>query len=485
MSTEQTQIDVGAAAPPPIPDSPVVDSSTTSGSSPAQEAVVGNVNAGDVAEQVTEQPTDVFAGIPSVEELTQQVEQKVPYSEAVLRLRTELEKVNPEYKTLAPYKPLTELGQPEELQSAYEQRQKLFSPVINPETNQPEYDERGLQKRTSQPWLQSMEEETPGFIPRHLNDLLSYEYTDPATGQTDNLLRFHFRALGLDPDRFDDYLKIDSLVAKTNNGAVTLEELQAIPDTDKEAYKTLPSSLRGAWKDIPEDEQRYHLDAAKDRLETRQWREQQEQQQKQAEETYRQQFQTQLQQSILSDLSTVRKEGLTSLRDSLTKAVQLSSDPNVNSAYIDAIVAPLALLLSPDFHDLGSHMLESMGVKLDQNFNDSLNAFVAARQEYVIAQAYQDAGLAKTALKEADGKFARIMAKFNDLALKRAQTFGYQAKQIATENGKTLATASAARAMPGNGSAVEANQGILPAGMDPYSPEASNYLWQQSQRRGQ
>lgn len=99
-----------------------------------------------------------------------------------------------------------------------------------------------------------------------------------------------------------------------------------------------------------------------------------------------------------------------------------------------------------------------------------------------IAKAYGEEGAAATALKEADGKMAAIMAKFNDLALKRAATFGHQAKQIATANGNTLAAASAARAMPPNGSAVEQAQGILPAGMDPYSPEASQWLWQNSRR---
>lgn len=468
-----------------MPDSSAADSSTALEASGASETQpTGDVIAAGEQSQQT-QETDIFAGIPSIEELTQQVEQRVPLSEGILKLRAELERINPEYKALSPYKPLVDLGTPDELQSAYDLRSKLFSPVLNPDTQQPEYDERGLQRRTSQPWLQSMEEETPGFVPRHLNDVLSYEYTDPATGQTDTLLRYHFRSLGLDPDRYDEYVNLDSLLAKNNGGAVTTEELAAVPDADKEAYRTLPSSLRGAWKDIPDDEQRYHLDAAKDRLETRQWREQQEREKTEAAATHRQQFQARVQADIVSDLSTVRTEGLTSLRDSLTKAVNLSTDPKVNGAYIDAIITPFALLLSPDFHDLGSHMLEGMGVKLDQGFNDTLNAFVTARQELVIAKAYEDAGAMRTAQKEADGKLARIMAKFNDLALKRAATFGYQAKQIATDNGQTLAAASNARPMPGNGSAVDKVTGVLPAGLDPYSPEANTYLWNQQRQRGQ
>lgn len=453
--------------------------------SPAStEAVVGNVNAGESATQAQAQPVDIYEGIPSIDELAQQVEQKVPYSEGLLRLRSELERVKPELDSLSPYKSLVDLGKPEELQAAYDLRAKLFSPVVNKETNQPEYDGRGLQKRTSHPWLESMEAETPGFVPRHLNDLLSYQYKDPMTGQVDNLLRFHFKSLGLNPDRFDDYLNLDSLLAKTNGGAVTPDELSAIPEPDQPAYKTLPSSLRGAWKDIPEDEQRFHLDGAKERLENRQWREQQERDKTQAAETQKQQFESKLQQTILSDLSTVRKEGLTSLRDSLTRSLQLSGEQSVNEGYVDAIIAPLALLLSPDFSDLAAPMLERAGVKLDQNFSETLQSFVIARQEYKRAEAYGDSTSANLALKEANGKFAKIMAKFNDIALKNAATFGMHAKQIATTNGAVLAAATA-RAMPGNGSVVEKGNGQLPAGLDPYSPEANRHLWNQSQSRGQ
>lgn len=477
MSTEATQIDVQTTPPPVMPDSAAAPSPALE-TSPAPEAVAGSVPTGEGADEA--QPVaDPFEGIPSIEELTKQAEQKVPYSEGLLRLRTELERIKPDAELATKWKPLGEVAEPEDLRSAYEQRQKLFSPVVNPETNQPEYDERGLQKRTSHPWIEANEQETPGFYQRHLDDML--QYVDPKTGL--NGAQMYFKGIGLDINRFDDYLNIDSLLAKSNGGAITPAELELVPETDREAYKTLPSSLRGAWKDIPEDEQRFHLDGAKERIEARQWREQQEQVQKQTEETQRQQFQAKLQHDVISDLSNVRKEGLTSLRDSLSKAVQLSSDPAVNGAYIDAIIAPLALLLSPDFHDLGGHMLESMGVKLDGAFNDALQAFVTARQEHVIAKAYGDQAAAQMALKEADGKFARIMARFNDLALKRAATFGYQAKQIATANGNALAAASA-RPVAGNGSAVEAAQGILPQGMDPYSPEASMYLYNQTRARG-
>lgn len=409
-----------------------------------------------------------------------------PHVQSLIQQRQHIRQLSQQLSELKPlesWKPLDELGQPDELRAAYEQRQKLFSPVINQTTQQAEYDERGLQRRTSHPWLDEMEAETPGFVPRHFDDLLRYEYTD-ANGQKANMAQVYFKGIGLDIDRYDDYLNLDKLLAQTN-GAVSPEALNKIAEPDREAYKSLPASLRRDWDSIEADEQRWHLDTANERIQVRQTLERQDTERKQAEATQQAQFQAKLQQDVITDLTTVRTQGLTSLRDSLTKAVQLSADANVNGAYIDAIIAPLALLLSPDFSSLATPMLEAMGVKLDATFNDALNAFVTARQEHVIAKAYGDEGAARSALKEADGKFARIMAKFNDLALKRAATFGYQAKQIATANGNALAAASAVRAMPGNGSAVETARGALPAGMDPYSPQANTHLWNQTQQRGQ
>jgi hypothetical protein len=406
-----------------------------------------------------------------------------PHVQSLIQQRQHIRQLSQQLNELKPlesWKPLVELDQPDALRAAYEQRQKLFSPVVNQTTQQVEYDERGLQRRTSHPWLDDMEKETPGFVPRHFDDLLRYEYTD-ANGQKSNMAQVYFKGIGLDIERYDDYLNIDKLLAQTNGGVVTEAELANVAEPDRDAYKLLPSSLRRDWANIEPDEQKWHLNSARNQLRL----EQAEKQQQEQAQQQQQQFQAKLQSDVMADLTKVRTDGLTSLRDSLTKAVQLSADANVNGAYIDAIIAPLALLLSPDFSDLGAHMLDSMGVKLDASFNDALSAFVTARQEHVIAKAYGDEGAARSALKEADGKFARIMAKFNDLALKRAQTFGYQAKQIATANGDALAAASAVRAMPGNGSAVEAAAGILPSGMDPYSPQANTHLWNQTQQRGQ
>lgn len=458
--------------------SPAVDAETPQADAPVGVENIASEATATEASPESEAPAQPEFTIPDTDDDLKGQEHN-PHVQSLIQQRQHIRQLSQQLSELKPletWKPLGELGQPDELKSAYEQRQKLFSPVINPNTQQPEYDERGLQKRTSHPWIEAMETETPGFYQRHLDDLL--RYTDPKTGL--NGAQMYFKDIGLDIERYEDYLNLDKLLAQTNGGVVTQAELDALPEADREAYKLLPSSLRRDWANIDLDEQKWHLNAAKSQLQLEQSQKTQEQQAQQQQ----QQFQAKLQTDVIADLTKVRTEGLTSLRDSLTKAVQLSADANVNSAYIDAIIAPLALLLSPDFHDLGSHMLESMGVKLDASFNDALNAFVVARQEHVIAKAYGDEGAARSALKEADGKFARIMAKFNDLALTRAQTFGYQAKQIATANGNALAAASA-RPMPGNGSVVDIAQGILPAGIDPYSPEANKYLWNQTQQRGQ
>jgi hypothetical protein len=319
--------------------------------------------------------------------------------------------------------------------------------------------------------VEAMEAESPGFYQRHLDDLL--RYTDPKTGL--NGAQVYFNGIGLDIDRYEDYLNIDKLAQV--NGVVTPAELEAIPEADREAYKLLPSSLRRDWASIESDEQKWHLGAAKNQLRA-------EAAEKEAEQFKQQQaqaFQAKLRQDIQTDLSTLRKEGMTSLRDSLTKAMKLSSQEAVNEDYIDAVITPFALLLTEDFRELGEHMLERAGVKLDRMFYEDVLTLTAAREQYKIAEAYGAEADMQDSLKTANGKLAKIMAKFNDIGIARAKSFGQRASQIATANGNALAAANT-RPMPPNGTAVEGAQGILPPGMDPYSPQAIQHLWNQSQQ---
>lgn len=479
MTPETALPDVSSGAPPPAsPPETVAPSATTTETSPVpSEQLAGSVSAGDDA--TAQQPVDIFEGIPSLDELQRQVEQKVPQSEGLFRLRTELERIKPEYESLQGYKPLTERGDTAYVTSRLDLMDSMFSEVRDA-SGQIQRDERGIAQRSSRPFFDKMEADSPGFAARHFGDLLDYEVLDPVTGQKDTLSRYFFRAINLDPDRYEDYRNLDTLLAKSN-GAVSADELTAIADPDKDAYKTLPSSLRNRWLDMAEDEQRWHLDTAKDRMQTRQQLDAQKTAQQQAEQQYAQRFEAQLQQSVQSDLATVRTDALTTLRDNLTKAALFSGENAINEDYVDAILAPLALLIDPELQSLGAGMLERMGVKLDADFNETIRSFVVERENFKRAEAYQDTVSANEALRRSNGLQAKLMAKFNAIALKRAERFGYQAKRIATQNGNTLTAAAAVRAQaPGNGQ-PETRAGLLPAGMDPRSSEAAMYQWHQSQ----
>lgn len=476
--------DVGGQSP--APDSVIADSAvpSTAGETFGVEpqtgdqqvaASVTSPNAESVAEQ------DIFEGVPSLEELQQQVEQKVPYSEALLRLRTELERVKPLEKQFEPWKPVIETNDPAKVQERLTGYDSIFSPKL--ENGQPLYDERGLPQTTAQPFLESMEAKRPGYAMDHFLDVLNYEALNPATGQREPLIGQFFReVLGLDANRIEQYQKIDTLIAKTN-GNITPEELNAIPETEREAYKTLPASIRKDWEVIDDEEKRYHLETAKERIESRQFRETQQQAQQKAEQDHRQQFEAQVQQDFVQDLATVRENAFGSLRDNLARQWQPSADDAINQDRYDDVLAPLVHLIDPDLQPMALKRLEREGIKVNaQEFNQNMSALVKARETMVRAKAYNDGVNADRAEQDFNRLHTQMMAKFNTIVLQRAAKYGMQAKQIAESKGELLTTASQIRpTVPGSSAQQQFSASGLPAGMDPRSSEAAMLQWKQGQ----
>lgn len=110
-----------------------------------------------------------------------------------------------------------------------------------------------------------------------------------------------------------------------------------------------------------------------------------------------------------------------------------------------------------------------------------MSALVGARQTYVRAMAYKDGVAAERAEQDYNRLHTQLMAKFNTVALQRAEKYGMQAKQIADKKGELLATASQVRpTVPSTTSPQTFGASGLPAGMDPRSSEAAMLQWQQS-----
>lgn len=450
------------------------------GASPEGEQVATAATAPSETETAQAEP-DIFEGIPSVEQLTEEAARKVPGSEGLLRLRTELERISPQVKQFEPWKPVIEGNDPAKIAERLQAHDSLFSPKL--ENGQPVLDERGLPQTTAQPFLESMEAKQPGYAMSHFLDVMDLPTVNPATGQKEPLIGQFFReVLGLDVSRLEQYQNIDSLIAKTN-GSITPEELGKVPEPDHEAYKSLPSGLRKDWEYMDEETRRFHLDGAKDRLENKQFREQQTQAQQKAEEEYKQNFEAQVQQEFVQDLAQVREQAFSSLRDNLAKDWQPTQiDEATRERYYDDVLAPLVQLIDPDLQPMALKRLEREGILVNvQEFNEQMRVLTESRRTFVRATAYNDSIAADNALKDYNRVYTQLMAKMNVITLARAEKYGYQAKTIADKKGELLTTASQVRpTVPGSTAPQTFNATGLPAGMDPRSSEAAMLQYRQS-----
>lgn len=473
---EEASIGSGVGSVSPGAESVIADSTAspavgeTFGAAPEGQQVAGDVTTpnAETAE------VDIFEGVPSLEQLQTEAEQKVPYSEALLRLRTELERVKPLEKQFESFKPIVENYKPESLQERLQVHESIFSPkLVN---GQPALDERQLPLTTAHPFIEQMEGKRPGFAMDHFLDVLDFQTVDPSTGQKETLAsQFVRNVLGLDLSRLEQYQNIDTLIAKSN-GNITPEELNQIPETDREAYKTLPARIRQDFSEMDEEERRYHLDGAKERLESRQFREQQRQAQEQAQQQERQEFEAQVQQDFVQDLATVRETAFGSLRDNLAKVWQPSTDDAINQDRYDDVLAPLVHLIDPDLQPMALKRLEREGIKLNApEFNQNMSALVKARETMTRAKAYGDGVNADRAEQDFNRLHTQMMSKFNTIIMQRAAKYGYQAKQIAEKKGELLTAASAVRpSVPGT---------TMPPGeqrIDPRSDQAIMRDWHAS-----
>lgn len=420
------------------------------------------------------QEADPLEGVPTLEELEQNKTQQ--YAQALINLRTAYEARKGEVETLKPLealKDITQYGDADTIKSRLDAYNSLFEQAVDPATQQPQFDESGLPKVSAAKFIEQVDAENPGLAEQMLNDLLRYAPELP-NGQK---VSFYERALrevyGLDPKRLDDYRKIDALTAPT--GEVTPEELAAIPENQRDAYKTLPKSLRDAWEQIPEDERKFHLDGAQERLEARQYREAET---KRQAEVQQQQLNAARQQIVEAQDTYVRQElqtGLATIMDDVAKQVTFSADPNTNAVMLGVTEGFVAALRDPDSSAFKNVQgaLNALGVKLDNGFQEALSVADKHMRDQKAYELMGQKGLARNSQDKAHAAKTQVIAKLAPLAVKLAKALGGQAAQRANQQNQLLGAATNTRPTPDSGNGLQAeDNGYLPAGMLANDPRA-------------
>jgi hypothetical protein len=449
--TEETQIDVGTETPSAVSNE-TVDSSTTVETSVAQpEQVAGDVTATDAATSTQQTEVDPLEGIPSAEELQKLVEQKVPYSEALARLRPAYEGVKAklaEYQSLDPWKPLSEkIGDPALAQTSYE----LISSLHTPNADNPS----GF---TTRPFLEQLERDSAGSVDQLFADTLTFQVPD-AQGKPSTVVRELVKSWGIDPDRFDDYRNIDKFRA---SGVVTAEDLGKIPEKYHDAFRLMSQDAREdlleimASKPLVAEE---NLRNAQRALATEKFEQEQLQRQKTSEEAAQAKFQQEVAQAVDQDIVTEIQAISDSVHQNLSSQFTFSSDATVNDLEYTKILSVLGNLQSPYpvYRDIAVKALKAVGVE-PNGFEELANRLSERREAYVRFNAMGDKMQASRALSEATFAKQQILARINDYAVKLAKASGERAATAAAAQGSQLERAAARFVPSGSGQVPQGTQ---------------------------
>jgi hypothetical protein len=403
-----------------------------------------------------------------------------PHYQTLTSQRNQLRVLSGALRELQPLKAFQQYGDPTVVQSRLKIAELLYQPakdrngrpIRDPNTQATRIDTRAF--------VQHIDQTSPGLPEQLLADLLAHS-TENEHGQPEPLVSQMFRFYKMDFRRLKDYQNIDSLVARST-GTVTPEELAEIPSEYHLAYRSIPPSIRAAWKSYDEADQTRMLEDYKTKLEAAQRdadRVKQDEQRKAQEDAEHAQF---VFDETEKYLDTVRRERTATLIQQLSQQVTYSTDPAANKVMLGSLAATMAQLLDPAWRFVVvENVLEPLGLKLDHTFDAALQKFDQSAYDSVAHRLAGATGPAEDARLESVGAANQLMAKIAVFALKVALKQGATAVEKAANQAAQLAAATVARPNigqqpPGNGN----GNAVLPAGIQPGSREAADYFARQT-----
>jgi hypothetical protein len=468
-----------SAAPSPGGDlggTPSGDISPTPAPPATEESATPSLD--DILNTVPEDDSDLEqANTRDVVGLRNQRQQLRVLSEAVKGLRP-----------LESFKPLAERNlSVETIQAAVEAQERFYSPVINPENNQPVY-ENGIPLYTTTPFIQHAEERNPGAATQLLEDAFLFETVNPQTGQKERLGNGLFRALGLDPARLDDYRNIDALAAQ-DTGQNLNEQLTNVREDLRDAFKSMPAKVREDLSQMDEETRNWHLEQQRERLEQKTQAEARQKQEAEQRKTYEASLRANVEREQEADIETQFSEGLSSIMDDIASKVLWSTDGKNDSALKAIVGAVLLPLRDPSNHAHMKPLLEALGVQLDSAFVENLSAYTQGRRNYKALELANRKDQAEKELAKVAGPRARVMTKAADIGMKVAQALGGQMKAKAAVKNQLLEEAGQIRPTV-NGQAPATGTSIVDAartaGIDLNDNRAVNaFILQYQQAQGQ
>jgi len=378
--TDSAQVGVSTTT-----DSPSAPSTTT-----PTETSAGAVKSESLETQTTESD-DPLAGLPTNEELTQMVAQKVPMAEGMLRLRTEYDKIAPVYKEkYQPFEPVIDrFESPDRATELLEMQDDLYR------QNRTDY---GLEPDPSK-FVERISTESPltaDYLTRHL---VWGNTVDQRTGQSVPRFVPLLEAVAEDPELKAQALQILGGVEPSQipqpTWSPTQEELDKFSTLNLSEKDTI--RLQDLYRKLPyekRDEIRMNSpEFIKDYLEDQELksqvkvREEREQQAKaQQIERERHEFRQATEQAGAQYIDTSIKEGFNGFVEGIVKDWQPTDDPILNKVAGTVVGVATVALAHGETRFAGEALLAAlneMGMKVDPSeFDKSLSEFVDQARNY-------------------------------------------------------------------------------------------------------
>lgn len=450
--------------------------------SDASPGIVTEPNAGlDLATTALDTATDsadfdsIVSSIPA-NDADLEAQKGQQHYQALIDQRAQLRTLSKAVRDTAPLRELAKLGSPKAIQGKLQLANLLYSPMIDPATQQPRIDPTTQTPFvTTRPFIQYLDKNSPGMPEQLLADLLDYETSVNGAAPR----KMSLQVLDYWDGKYPNWWKTHygAQIAPVT-GAVTPEELAEIPAQYHDAYRTIPPSIRHAWSAYDPADQTRMLEDYKGKADTavRDAAATEAAKAKEAQDSQR--LQAYVQQEQAKYFDTVRRDRFSAISQTLAKQLTFSEDAATNSVMHGAVGTILWNLIDPDGRFIAEQsILKPLGFKLDSSFDAALNRFNTNANAAVANAIAGDHIQASTCEAEAMDAADQLVAKLGIIGLEVAKRMGAKQAAAAATLGNALTTATTTRPAITIGASQAANpSGILPAGMRPDSPEALRHI---------
>jgi hypothetical protein len=341
--------------------------------------------------ETKEQPaeSDPLEGVPPLEQLKAEADQKVKYANDLVRLRTAYEDIAPKYKDLASkYEPIAPVidrfGSPEEVTNWIEARDELFK---QNRTNE------GYLVPDPSPFAERITKEAPVTADYLTSKLIWGTTVDQATGQQVQRIVPLLQNIAEEPTLRAQALEILGAVEPSQipqpAWTATQEELDKIASLGLDEKKT--TELQEAYKRLPyEEREEIRMNSPefiKKHIETQQFLAQSKakEEREQAEATAnaereRQAFQQATHTAGAQYIDQSIKEGLGQLTEGIVKDWQPTDDPVMNKFAASLVGVVTTALAHGETRFAGEMLLgamKEMGIPVDLTpFDTALNSYI-------------------------------------------------------------------------------------------------------------